>query len=160
LSVVCGVRRSRLSQTTLKPRLSIKGDAMNQNNFNGIRFNLSGLNFWLTLLLVAWVMASLGLGWLVKLGVVLVVLAIALPVIAIVVLQWWLKRNLVTDNCPVCAYEVAGIHGSELRCPNCGEELKISRDGFTRLTPPGTVDVQAVDVIDVSVKQIKDSDMA
>ena len=55
--------------------------------------------------------------------------------------------------CPVCGYELAGINGTQLRCPSCSEPLKVEKGKFYRLTPPGTVDVEA---IDVSVKQIED----
>lgn len=126
---------------------------MNQNGFRTLRFNFSGLNFWLTLLLFAWLLGSLGLGWLVKSIAILIVFMIAVPIVGIVVLQWWLKRNLVEGQCPVCTYELTGLNGTQMRCPSCGEPLKIHQGHFDRLTPPGTVDVQA---IDVSVKQLED----
>jgi hypothetical protein len=38
------------------------------------------------------------------------------------------------------------LEKSQLQCPSCGEPLKIENGQFERLTPPGTIDVDAVDV--------------
>jgi hypothetical protein len=126
---------------------------VNQNSFRNLQLNLSGLRFWLTLLLVIWVLSSIGLGWLVQLSFIVLGLLVITPVIAFFIFRWWLKRNLVIDQCPVCGYESAAINGTQLRCPSCSEPLKIEKGKFYRLTPPGTVDVEA---IDVTVKQIED----
>jgi hypothetical protein len=118
-----------------------------------MQFNLSGLRFWLVLFAVIWLLGAIGLGWLVKSLFILLGLLIVTPIIGFFVFRWWLKRNLVMDQCPVCGYESAGINGTQMRCPNCSEPLRIEKGQFYRLTPPGTVDVEAVDV---SVKQIED----
>lgn len=124
---------------------------MNQNSFRSIQ--ISGLGFWLTLLAIVWLLGSIGLGWLVKSFFILIAIILITPVIAFLGFRWWLKRNLVIDRCPVCGYESAGINNTQLRCPNCSEPLKVEHKHFHRLTPPGTVDV---DAIDVTVKQIED----
>jgi hypothetical protein len=126
---------------------------VNQNSFRNLQFNLPGLNFWLTLLAIVWVLGSLGLGWLVKSFVIILGLIIITPVIAFLVFRWWLKQNLVEAACPVCGSESAGINGTEMRCPNCSEPLKVESGRFLRVTPPGTVDIEAVDV---SARQIED----
>jgi hypothetical protein len=126
---------------------------VNQNSFRNLQLNLSGLRFWLTLLVIIWVLSSIGLGWLVQFSFFVLGFLLIAPVIAFVVFRWWLKRNLVVDHCPVCGYESAGINGTQLRCPSCSEPLKIENKKFHRLTPPGTVDVEA---IDVTVKQLED----
>lgn len=126
---------------------------MNQNSFRNLQLNWSGLRFWLTLLVVIWVLSSIGLGWLVQFSFIVLGFLLIAPVIAFAVFRWWLKRNLVVDRCPVCGYESAGINGTQLRCPSCSEPLKIENKKFHRLTPPGTVDVEA---IDVTVKQLED----
>ncbi|GAB4237731.1 MAG: hypothetical protein Kow00121_64730 [Elainellaceae cyanobacterium] len=125
---------------------------MNQNSFRNLQL-ASGIRFWLTLLLIAFVLSSIGLGWLVKFSFAVLGLLLITPIIAFLGLRWWLKRNLVMEQCPVCGYESAGINGTQMRCPSCSEPLKIEKGHFYRLTPPGTVDVEA---IDVSVKQIED----
>lgn len=124
---------------------------MNQNSFRSIQ--LSGLNFWLILLAIVWLLGSIGLGWLVKSFFILIGILLVTPVLAFLGFRWWLQRNLVIDHCPVCGYESAGINGTQLRCPSCSEPLKVEKKHFHRLTPPGTVDV---DAIDVTVKQIED----
>ncbi|HEY9644454.1 MAG TPA: hypothetical protein V6C57_28420 [Coleofasciculaceae cyanobacterium] len=126
---------------------------MNQNSFRSWQFNLSGLRFWLILFAVIWLLGAIGLGWLVKSLFFLLGLLIITPIVGFLVFRWWLKRNLVMDQCPVCGYESAGINGTQMRCPSCSEPLRIEKGQFYRLTPPGTVDVEAVDV---SVKQIED----
>jgi hypothetical protein len=124
---------------------------VNQNSFRSIQ--LSGFSFWLTLLAIVWLLGSIGLGWLVKSFFILIGILIITPIIAFIGFRWWLKRNLVVDRCPVCGYESAGINNTQLRCPSCSEALKVDHGHFHRLTPPGTVDVQA---IDVTVKQLED----
>jgi hypothetical protein len=126
---------------------------VNQNSFKTWQFNLAGLRFWIILFTVIWLLGAIGLGWLVKSFFILMALLIIAPVIAFLGLRWWLKRNLVMDHCPVCSFESAGINGTQMRCPNCSEPLRIEQGHFYRLTPPGTVDVEA---IDVSVKQLED----
>lgn len=114
----------------------------------------NGLRQLVWLLLFAWLLGSLGLGWLVKFSLVVIGLLILLPIVGIFGLQWWIKRNLVQDNCPVCDYEISGLNGSQFQCPNCGEPLQVVQGKVTRLTPEGTIDVQAVDVVDVSAKAV------
>ncbi|MBF2000747.1 MAG: hypothetical protein IGS50_23660 [Synechococcales cyanobacterium C42_A2020_086] len=127
---------------------------MNPNSFRSVRsLKGSGLGFWLTLLAIAWLLGSIGLGWLVKSVVILVGVILITPILAFLGFRWWLQRNLVVDRCPVCSYESAGINGTQLRCPSCSEPLKVEQGHFHRLTPPGTVDVEA---IDVTVKQLED----
>lgn len=119
---------------------------MNQNSFRNLQLNLSALRFWFTLLLIIWLLSSIGLGWLVKASFVVLGFLVLVPVIAFLVFRWWLRRNLVANQCPVCSYELAGINGTQLRCPSCSEPLKVEKGQFYRLTPPGTVDVEAIDV--------------
>jgi hypothetical protein len=126
---------------------------VNQNSYKSLQFSLSGLWFWLTILAVIWLLGSIGLGWLVKSVLILVGLLLIAPVVAFFVFRWWLQRNLVEGQCPVCGYEMTGVNGIEIRCPSCSEPLKIEKGQFERITPPGTVDIDAVEV---SVKQIED----
>jgi hypothetical protein len=116
--------------------------------------NNSGLGCWLPLLLLAIFLGSVGLGWVVNGFLILLAVLIVLPVVAFWGFRWWWQRNLVEAACPVCNYEFTGFNRTECRCPNCGEPLKVEGGRFLRLTPPGTIDVEA---IDVSVKQLEDS---
>lgn len=123
------------------------------NNFPQLRWlNGSGLGCWLTILLVSLFLGAVGLKWVVNSVLIILAFLFVAPIIGLWTFRWWLKRNLVEDSCPVCAYEFTGFNGSECRCPNCGEELKVEAGKFARLTPPGTIDV---DVIEVSAKQIE-----
>lgn len=126
---------------------------MNQNNPNLLQFNLSGAGCWLTFLSICLLLAAVGWGWIVKGVFILVLLALVSPFVAWFGLRWWLKRNVVEDKCPVCAYEFTGFNQTQCRCPNCGEPLKVEQGHFLRLTPPGTIDIEAVEV---SARQIED----
>lgn len=108
--------------------------------------NDSGLGCFLTLLLLGLLLGSVGLGWIVNGFLIFLALLLLLPGIAVLGLRWWLQRNLVEGACPACGSEFTGFNGTESPCPNCGEPLKIEGGRFQRLTPPGTIDVEAVEV--------------
>jgi hypothetical protein len=108
--------------------------------------NLSNLRPWLTLLALMWLLGSLGLGWLVNSLLIIVGLLSLAPILAFFGFRLWLQRNLVTDHCPVCQYEITGLNNTQLQCPNCGEQLSVQKGHFQRFTPEGTIDVTAVEV--------------
>lgn len=119
-----------------------------------ISLNLPRISNWLILLGIACVLVSIGLGWVVKSLLIVVGLLLLTPVVAFFALQWWLKQNLIEDKCPVCQYEFTALNQTQFQCANCGEPLKIEEGHFSRLTPPGTIDVTAVEVS--SVQQLED----
>ncbi|MBD2292920.1 hypothetical protein H6G06_05350 [Anabaena sphaerica FACHB-251] len=116
---------------------------MSLNNF---QLNLDKLRPWLTLLAVAWLLASLGLGWLVNSLLIIFGLLLIIPVIAFFGFRWWLQGNLVIDKCPVCGFESTGLNNSQLQCQNCGEKLVVKNSQFSRFAPEGTIDVTAIEV--------------
>lgn len=126
---------------------------MNQYDPKLSQLNLSGVGCWLTLLATFMLLGAVGLGWVVNGFLLLVGLVIISPAIGWLVFRWWLKRNLIEDNCPVCGYEFTGFNKTDCRCPSCGEPLKVEQGHFNRLTPPGTIDVEAVEV---SVQRLED----
>ena len=81
---------------------------MTQNGFRGLQLNIPGLGCWVTLLLGAWLLGAAGLGWLVKSALVLVVVLALLPVVVVAIAQFWLRRNLVVGDCPVCGQRLNG----------------------------------------------------
>ena len=96
--------------------------------------------------LVIWLVGALGLGWLIKSFLFLILLLMLAPVVLLVVGRWWLSRNLIQQPCPVCSYELTGLSVVETRCPSCGEVLEIKNKAFQRVSSPGTIDVEVVDV--------------
>jgi hypothetical protein len=104
------------------------------------------LGCFLTLLLLGLLLGTVGLGWIVNGVLIFFALLLLLPAIAFWGFRWWLGRNLVESQCPVCDYQFTGFNERECRCPNCGEALKVEGGRFSRLTPPGTIDVEAVEV--------------
>jgi hypothetical protein len=119
---------------------------VNDNFPRIISLNNSGLGCFLTLLLLALLLGSVGLGWVVNGVLIFLALLLLLPALAFWGFRWWLGRNLVDSQCPACNYQFTGFNGTECRCPNCEEALKVEGGRFSRLTPPGTIDVEAVEV--------------
>lgn len=123
-----------------------KQDNFDQMSLKSFQFNFPNLVGWLTFIAVIWLLGAVGLGWLVNSFFILVGLLLLAPVLAFFGFQWWLQRNLVQSECPVCHSEFTGLNRTQLQCPSCGELLKVELGKFNRLTPPGTIDVQAVEV--------------
>lgn len=115
-------------------------------NLKSFESNFSTVSRWLTFIAFIWLLGSLGLGWLVNSFLILVGLLVVTPVLAFFGFRWWLQRNLVQSQCPVCTHEFTGLNRTQLQCPSCGEPLRVEQGHFSRLTPPGTIDVQAVEV--------------
>lgn len=119
---------------------------MNNNFPKFYTINDSGLSCLLTLLLIGLLLGSVGLGWVFNGFLILFFVLLLTPIIGWFVFRWWIQRNLVEDQCPVCSYEFTGFNNTECRCPSCGEVLKVEGNRFKTLTPPGTIDVEAVEV--------------
>lgn len=115
-------------------------------SFKTSQLNFENIRPWIALLVIIWLLSALGLGWLVNSLLILFGFLLLAPLVAFIGLRWWLQRNLVTDNCPVCGYELTSLNQSKLQCPNCGEQLVVEQKHFQRLTPEGTIDVKAVEV--------------
>lgn len=120
--------------------------AVNANTSKLLQLTLSSFGNWLTLIAIAILLGAVGLGWIVKSFLIFLGLLAIAPLIAFFVLRWWVSRKVIQDSCPVCSYEFAAFAQSQLQCPNCGEPLEIHNRQFIRLTPPGTIDVDAIEV--------------
>jgi len=115
-------------------------------NFNQLQVRFPGLGCWLFVLGGVWLLGAIGLSGVVKSIAALVLFVILAPVLAIFGLQFWVKRNLVNGNCPVCDQTLAGLKNSNLVCPSCSTELIATAEGFERTAADGVIDIQAVDV--------------
>ena len=115
-------------------------------SFKTFQSNLSNLRPWLTLLAVVWLLGTFGLGWLVNSLLIILGLLFLVPILGFLGFRWWLQRNLIAENCPVCGIEITGLNNTQLQCPNCGEKLLVQNRILTRFTPEGTIDVTAVEV--------------
>ena len=132
---------------------------MKSNGSNFLQYlQRSGIGFWLSVLALVWLLASVGLQGVVNSILLIFAFLLVAPVIAFAGLRWWLNRNLVSDRCPACNYEFVSLERSQFRCPNCGEPLQVEGGKFQRVTPPGTIDVNAVDVVDVSARTLDGGD--
>lgn len=124
---------------------------MNQNFSRLAQINLSGVGCWLTILAFIILLSALGLGWVLNWIFILITLPFVFLFIGFFVLRWWVRRNVVQDECPVCNYSFTAFNGLDINCPNCNESLLVEKGKFVRITPPGTIDIEA---IEVDVKQI------
>lgn len=115
-------------------------------SFKSFQSNLYYLRPWLTVFAVVWLLGTLGLGWLVNSLLIILGLLFLVPILAFFGFRWWLQRNLVTENCPVCRTEITGLNNTQLQCPSCGEKLLVQNRTLKRFTPEGTIDVTAVEV--------------
>jgi hypothetical protein len=120
---------------------------VNNNSPNFFQVNLPPVQSWLTIVAICLLLGSLGLGWIVKSALIVVGLTILTPIIGFLGFFLWLRRSIVQAQCPVCTQPLQGINGSEIQCTNCGEVLKVDRGQLVRDTPPDTIDVIAVEVI-------------
>lgn len=127
---------------------------MKDSGARNIQFNSSGLGCFLTFVAIAALLTSVGLGWIVN-GFIIVILLIPVAIaLGVIGFQWWLKRNLVEDNCPVCGQTFTGLNNAIARCPSCGEVVQVVDKSFERQTPAGTVDVAAVDAVEVTAEPV------
>lgn len=115
-------------------------------SLKNLQLNLENLRPWLTLLIVVWLLASLGLGWLVNSLLIIFGLMLLLPVVAFIWFRWWVQNQLVASDCPVCGYKLTGLDNTQLQCISCGEQLIIRNGQFQRFAPEGTIDITAVEV--------------
>lgn len=116
-------------------------------NFNQvIRLNNSGLGCLVTLVTLGLLLSAIGLQWVVNSFLIFVALLFLLPVVGIGVFPWWLKRNIIESNCPVCNYTFTAFNHTACQCPNCGESLTVEGNKFIRQTPDGTIEVEAIDI--------------
>lgn len=144
---------------------------MNQN-FDQLKVRFPGLGCWVFILGGAWIISAIGLSGIIKSIFVLGLFIILAPVLAFLGLQFWVKRNLIEGDCPVCEQSLAGLKNSKMPCVNCGTELSVTAEGFERFANDGVIDIQAVDVqastidlseasgttIDVEVKSLPEAD--
>lgn len=144
---------------------------MNQN-FNQLQVRFPGIGCWVFILGAVWLVGAIGLSGIIKSIFALVLFIFLAPVLVFLALQFWIKRNLVEGNCPVCEQSLAGLKNSKMPCSNCGSELSVTSEGFERFANEGVIDVQAVDIqpsavdlsetsattIDVEVQRLPEAD--
>jgi hypothetical protein len=104
----------------------------------------SGLGCLIMLLLIGLLLGAVGLGWVVNGFLIVLALLLILPAIAWFGINWWLKRNLVSQPCPVCGYEFTSVNHVDCQCPNCSEPLEVKGGKLLRITPPGIIDVTVI----------------
>ncbi len=111
-----------------------------------LEWRSQGLALGFTVFFILLVVGTIAPDWLVNGALILLALAFLTPILGFLGFRWWLQRNMVQANCPVCQYPIPGVQGLQVQCPSCGEVLTAKNGSYDRVTPPGTVDVQAVEV--------------
>ncbi|NJP08385.1 MAG: hypothetical protein HC866_02035 [Leptolyngbyaceae cyanobacterium RU_5_1] len=127
---------------------------MNQDSLKNLQIGMAEVSRFLLPFFIFWLLGAIGLGWLVNSLLILFGLLLIAPVLAFIGFRWWLKRNLVQAECPVCSFEFISLNKTEFRCPSCSEPLKAENGRFNRIAPLGTIDVSAVEI---SPRQIEES---
>ncbi|WP_299412601.1 hypothetical protein [Acaryochloris sp. IP29b_bin.148] len=125
---------------------------MNLNQPQRLSIGLSVIRSWLTVVLIVFVLGTIGLGWLLKSLLILVGLILIAPVVLFVGLRWWLGRNLIQGVCPSCGNPLTGLKNTQTTCPFCTQTVAVENSDFQRPTEPGTIDVQAIDVTSQTVE--------
>jgi predicted RNA-binding Zn-ribbon protein involved in translation (DUF1610 family) len=115
-------------------------------SLKNLQLNLEQIRPWLTFVIVIWLLASFGLGWLVNSLLIIFAFLLFVPVVMFIGLRWWIQKNMVVGQCPVCDYNVTGLDNNQLQCSNCGEHLVIQNRQIRRFAPEGTIDITAVEV--------------
>ncbi len=118
---------------------------MNQR-FNQLQVRFPGLGCWLFAFIAIWVIGAIGITGILKSIFAVVLFLILAPVLLSIAVRFWLKRNLVTGNCPVCEQSLVCIRQSKTICPNCATEVTATDDGLERVAADGVIDIQAVDI--------------
>jgi predicted RNA-binding Zn-ribbon protein involved in translation (DUF1610 family) len=119
---------------------------MNQDPSQLFALRWQAFKPWITTILIIWFLGFVGLGWLVKSFLFFIGFMTIAPMIAFIGLRWWLGRNLIQAACPVCQYGLTALNQSQIQCPNCGERLSVENRQFQRISAPGTIDIEAVEV--------------
>lgn len=123
---------------------------MAPKDFRQLQLNFSGAGCWVTLAIGLMLVTTVGIGWLLKSLFVLLGLLVLIPVVLVIGVQIWLKRNLVQADCPSCGHALTGFNTMPLACPSCGVSLQTQGGQFVRVTPEGTIDVDVINVDAVS----------
>ena len=118
---------------------------MNQQ-FNQLQTRFPGLGCWLFAFIAIWVVGAIGITGILKSIFAVVLFLILAPVLLSLAVQFWLKRNLVTGDCPVCEQSLVCIKQSKTVCPNCATEVTATAEGLERVAADGVIDVQAIDI--------------
>jgi hypothetical protein len=116
------------------------------NQFRTFQWRTGGLGIWLAAFLALFILSAIVPDWLINGILILMGLMFIAPIVGVLGLQWWLQRSLVQGNCPICDYPLSGLKQVQVQCPSCGELLKVNNGQYQRTAPPGTVDVQVVEV--------------
>ncbi|MEM8602602.1 MAG: hypothetical protein AAGF24_02040 [Cyanobacteria bacterium P01_H01_bin.121] len=121
---------------------------MNPNPFKRVNLQWSGGSLRFYLLLLAFVLFLGGVlpRWFLDTISTLIILAFVTPIIGFLGLRWWLRRNLIQATCPVCQYPLTAMKATRLQCPNCAEMLSVQDGTLKRDSPPGTIDVDVVEL--------------
>ncbi|MEL6816137.1 MAG: hypothetical protein AAFP03_15215, partial [Cyanobacteria bacterium J06598_3] len=115
-------------------------------NFNQLQVRFPGLGCWIFVLIAFWVVGAIGITGILKSIFALVLFLVLAPVLAFFGLQFWIKRNLIQGNCPVCEQPLTSLKTVDIACPNCGTQVTVGDNGFERVAGEGVIDIQAMDV--------------
>lgn len=95
-----------------------------------------------------WLLISGQIGWILQSFLFLLFMFSVVPVLGILVLRFWLNRQLVQGECPSCGAAVTGLKGRSFQCMNCGQMIQNDEFGNFSVKDPATA------TIDIHAKRI------
>lgn len=94
-----------------------------------------------------WLLISGQIGWILQSFFFLLFMCSVVPVLGILVLRFWLNRQLVQGSCPSCGAPVTGLKGRSFQCMSCGTWIQNDGggpDNFSVGDPStATIDIDA-----------------
>eukprot|EP00181_Compsopogon_caeruleus_P001824 CAMPEP_0184681320 /NCGR_PEP_ID=MMETSP0312-20130426/4293_1 /TAXON_ID=31354 /ORGANISM="Compsopogon coeruleus, Strain SAG 36.94" /LENGTH=140 /DNA_ID=CAMNT_0027132079 /DNA_START=229 /DNA_END=651 /DNA_ORIENTATION=- len=110
------------------------------------------LAFWGVL---AWIIVTGKVGFLVDSFLFVIVLASLLPVIGFFVFRWWASNNVIETKCPSCGVEMDALKNQPTQCLNCSAVFTVNVQESSKKSPSASNDFKASEVIvDVDAKSV------
>lgn len=102
-----------------------------------------------------WLIITGRAGWIFDSFLYLLLFFSVVPIVGVLVLRWWLNRQLVHGSCPSCGAPVSGLKNQSFQCMSCGAVISgetlgggggggDGKAGFSVSDPAGaTIDIDA-----------------
>lgn len=92
-----------------------------------------------------WLVITGRIGWIFDSFLYLLLFFSVVPIVGVLVLRWWLNRQLVQGTCPSCGSAVTGLKNQPFQCMNCGQVVRGENRGDFSVNDPtsATIDIDA-----------------
>lgn len=123
-------------------RVQVKAKETYQQTRRFMQTNTGQAVLWGGLL---WLLLTGRIGWIFDSFLFLLFIFSVVPVVGIIVLRWWVNRQLHQGQCPNCGSQVTGLKGRAFQCMVCGTVVNSdSGESFSVNDPKtATIDIEA-----------------